>query len=97
MGRGAHPEENQHGGQKRGRDDGVQGPDAGVGDERGEEAAGEIGDVHEDEEVGCGGAGEMQDGLAVGDDLEPGGTVNMGSPEGGWSWCLNKKRVARRT
>ena len=91
MGRCAYPEENEHSGQESRRDDGVQRTDAGVGDEGGEEAAREIGNVHEDEEVGCGGAAEVEGGLAVGDDLERG--CQCGYPGGGFDLRWGTRRT----
>lgn len=66
--RGADPEEEEDGRQEDARDDGVGGAEVAVGEEGGEQAAREVGRVHEDEEVDGRGAVEVQVGLSVCDD-----------------------------
>ena len=68
MAGGADPDEEEDGGHEDAGDDGVDGTEEAVGEERGKEAAREVGGVHEDQEGDGGVVVEMQVGLGVGDD-----------------------------
>lgn len=75
----AEPEEQQQRGQECAGDEGVDGTQAGVRDQWGDEAAREVGGVHEDKEVGGFGGGEVQGCLRVGDDVVE---AEVDAPEG---------------
>ena len=68
MAGGADPDEEEDAGHEDAGDDGVDGAEAAVGEEGGEQAAREVGGVHEDEEGDGGVVVEVQVGLGVGDD-----------------------------
>lgn len=69
---GTDPHEDLHCCEKGRRDDGIQGPNAGVRDEVGDEPSGQVGCVHCDEQVDRVRGGEMEDFLAIGGDLQQG-------------------------
>ena len=72
MGGCSDPDENLHCCEEGRGDDGVEGPDASVGYEVGDEPPGQISGVHRDEEVDGGGRREVEDFLAEGGDLYQG-------------------------
>lgn len=67
MGCGADPDEEEDGGEEDAGDDGVDVAEEAVGEEGGEQTAGQVGGVHEDKEVDGGVAVELEVGLGVGD------------------------------
>ena len=76
MCRGTDPDENLHCRQKGGWDDGIEGADAGVGDEIWYEPTRQVGGIHCDEDVDRVGWGEVEDFFAEGGDLRQGVSAN---------------------